>query len=116
MKAIVWNTELGHELESSIHLVISPLQRICTGIPWEGFRTRTKRVAASIAEAVPIGDSVTKNLLHRFAGNDALLVVPAIGQGVVGLRTFKTDLSDAGKIFLVTKSDRHVFYFFLLQI
>ena len=49
-------------------------------------------------ECMPVAHRHAQMLFHGFAADDAILVVITIGQRIPGLRTFKCDAGNVGKV------------------
>ena len=90
--------QLLEELEGRGHLLLGRRQRVATGReprPVEG--AVAEDVEPVPVEAVPVAGREAEVLPHRPAEHDAIGVVPAERQRVVGVRAFVADGLDAGE-------------------
>jgi hypothetical protein len=69
------------------------------------FGTRTERVGTCITEGMPVTNRIPKMILHRFAGNYTIFIVPFIRKRVIALRAFIFYLPNAFKEFFVTNQN-----------
>ncbi|MCY1559887.1 hypothetical protein D9M68_969690 [compost metagenome] len=74
------------ELERDIGLAQRHLQRIAARVPWTQETRVAKRVAAVAHEAVPVAGRKAQLVFHAFAEHQPVLVVVAVGKGLVGRR------------------------------
>ena len=98
VKAEVREAEAGEELESFVQLVFR--MRLIHGstVPGTVERAGPEHVGALAAEGVPVADRHAKMVLHRFAEDDAVLVVVAIGERVFGRDALELNPRDGGEV------------------
>ena len=91
------SAQLLDELEGCMDAVLRVFDGVGAVFPRPVHRPGPERIAACAAERVPVDHAEAEMLLHRLAFHEFVLVVPTEGQGVLGLRTFVTDLADFGE-------------------
>ncbi len=99
VEAVEGNAELGEELEGGVHLHVGGdhgVERRVEPRAVEG--ASAEDVGADPRKTVPVADGHAELLFHGLAHDDAVLVVPAEREGVVGFRTFVRDgFGDVGE-------------------
>jgi len=75
MEAVVLETDLLHDLEACVHLVLGPLESGSALVPGEGLGAAAELVAALGAEGVPPCQGELQPVLHLLAGYDLLGVI-----------------------------------------
>ncbi|MNL44495.1 hypothetical protein D3C87_1670760 [compost metagenome] len=103
VEAVVRQAQLGNEFECRISLVFCTVYRVRFFVPWVEKRWSAKWVQTSTAECMPVSHRKAQVLLHCFAGDNAVFVIPAVSQWVVAFRAFERDLSDTLKILLFSE-------------
>ena len=110
MKSEERNIEHTKEIERRIRLGARGSQGIASIHPGPKNSRRTKRIASVHRKAMPIGHRKSQMLTQRFAENDAVAVIPAIGELVAAIRSRKPDSRKLRKNRLLQRSlfDFHV--------
>ncbi len=98
VKAEVGQSQSRQEFERFVELVIGGglIQR--TAVPGTVETAGAENIGSFPVEGVPVAHRHAQVLLHGLAGDDALLVVIAIRQRILGLRSFELDRGDVAEI------------------
>ena len=97
METIIGQAELAEELEGGRHLCVGRVAVVCGIVPGPVERSGTKDVEPVPAEAMPVADSQAQMVFHPPAEDHLVLVIVAIGQRVLGVRSFELDMRDIAK-------------------
>ena len=92
MEAVVLDAQLLHEVEGEIHLSLGALDAVETEGLVHG--VAAEHIGTGGVAGVPPGQGEAELLGHGLAADDAVLVVVAEGEGVLGLGSLKGDSGD----------------------
>ena len=112
MEAEIRNTQLLHDLEACVSLLLGNSYGIGAVVPREGLGAATELVAAFCAESVPPSHCETQPILHGLAHDHFVLVIVVEGHRVLAVLAFKLNLSNVRKI-LFSHSFKNLVGYFL---
>src|SRR5690242_7259947 len=108
MKAIIGKIHFSDKFKSSIHFILCSFYRITLFIPWKQVSSFPKRIAAYVAEGMPVSAGKFEKLFHRFPAYHFVFIIPAKCERVVGFCSFVFDLRNIFKKLCFTFHDSHV--------
>ena len=100
METEILDTELLHDLETGVNLLLCDRHTVLTLVPGECLGACSELVTTLCTESVPPCHSKLEPILHRLAKNHFFCIIITVSEGISGILALELDFPYFREIFL----------------